>query len=502
MTTTTTTTMETLSQVLERAAAAGRRITLVEGDRLVELPVASLRERALALLGRLQAAGMEPGDELVLHVPGNRAFLDGFWAGVLGGLVPVPVALGAGEEHRRKVLRIMARLERPRLLTDGATLERLKAFLVEQGQEGELEPLERRAILVDGGESGAPVGEERERRPDDLAFVQFTSGSVSEPRGVMLTHRNLLANTRAILAGAKVQPGERSLSWMPLTHDMGLIGFHIAPLVGGYDHAIMPTELFVRRPLSWLQRASELEATVLCSPNFGYQHCLRALERTDPGPLELSRVRLIFNGAEPISTALAREFLERMAAYGLRASAMFPVYGLAEASVAVSFPAAGEGLTVVHVDRAKLSVGDAVRELSADEPAAVPFAGLGRAVTDCELRIAGEGGAPLADGTVGHVEIRGANVTAGYYRDPEATRAVARGDGWLDTPAATRRSSSPTARTSTPRTSRRWSCARRGWRPARWPPSARASPTRRRTTCWSSSCTRGIAPSSRRRPPR
>jgi acyl-CoA synthetase (AMP-forming)/AMP-acid ligase II/aryl carrier-like protein len=432
-----TTMVETLSEVLEQAAESDRAITLIEGGERSELALATLRARALALLGRLQAAGMRAGDELVLHVPGNAPFLEGFWAGVLGGIVPVPVALGAGDEHRRKLLRILTLLERPRLWTDALTLERLKAFLNEQGKGDRIAALEACAILVEqsplDGPLEGPPGEACERAPDDLAFVQFTSGSVSEPRGVMLTHRNLVTNVRAIIAAARIEPDDRSLSWMPLTHDMGLIGFHLTPLVRGCQHALMPTELFVRRPLAWLQRASELGATVLCSPNFGYQHFLRALERTDPGPLDLSRVRLIFNGAEPISTGLCAEFLERMQVFGLRASAMFPVYGLAEASVAVSFSVAGAGLEVAHVDRARLSLGDRVRPLAAEDPAAVPFAILGSAVPDCELRITDDAGAGVPDEVVGHVEIRGANVSAGYYHDEEATRAIRRADGWLDT---------------------------------------------------------------------
>src|SRR5262249_15862970 len=158
------------------------------------------------------------------------------------------------------------------------------------------------------------------------------------PKGVVLTHANLIANIRGSTEVAHFNEDDVSLSWMPLTHDMGLIGFHLVMFANRAHAHLMPTDLFVRWTLLWLQFASDVRASILCSPNFGYRHYLKALDERDPGEIDLRAVRLIFNGAEPISPALCDEFLARLAPKGLSRASMFTVYGLAEASLAVSFP--------------------------------------------------------------------------------------------------------------------------------------------------------------------
>ena len=178
---------------------------------------------------------------------------------------------------------------------------------------------------------------------------------------MLLTHRNLCANIASISEAAAYSDRDVMLSWMPLSHDMGLIGFHLNILAAGASHGIMRTELFARRPLLWLELASRMGATVLCSPNFGYQHYLKQYELKPRPQLDLSAVRLIYNGAEPISADLCRRFMQTLAAHGLRSNAMLTVYGLAEASLAVSFPRLGAPLATLHLDRARLAIGEPVR---------------------------------------------------------------------------------------------------------------------------------------------
>ena len=428
---------ETLADALHAAAETDAQITFVEGaEQRTEVPVGELRRDALVLLGSFQRSGLKPGDELIVHVTDNRRFLEAFWACILGGFVPVPLALGISDEHRLKLVRVFERLANPRLYTDEKTLARLDAFAGEDDAPGAqgFKRMREQTILCSAGAppSGAP-GIPVNPSSDDLAFIQFSSGSTSEPKGVMLTHRNVLTNVRAIIAGAGLNSSDKTLSWMPLSHDMGMIGFHLTPLLLAGDQVLIPTDLFVRRPAIWVLSASETGATLLCSPNFGYKHLLKALDRRDPGALDLSRVRLIFNGAEPISVGLCAEFLDRMAVFGLRPESMFPVYGLAEASVAVSFPPVGAGVGAVHVRRSSLAVGAAVEVLSSTDEGVIRFARVGKPVPNCEVRITGDDGASLPEGIVGHVEIRGGNVTAGYYRDAESTGAAMRDGGWLDT---------------------------------------------------------------------
>ena len=195
----------------------------------------------------------------------------------------------------------------------------------------------------------------------------------------------------------------------------------------------MPTELFVRRPLLWLTLAARVRATILCSPNFGYKHYLKVLgERTVEG-LDLSAVRLIFNGAEPISVELCEEFLGRMAPAKLSRQAMFPVYGLAEASLAVSFPEPGAPLRTLTLNRHRMSAGTPVETVAAAERDAVVLVSEGRPIPYCRVRITDEVDRELPEDRIGHVHITGENVTRGYFEDPAANAAAFSADGWLRT---------------------------------------------------------------------
>jgi acyl-CoA synthetase (AMP-forming)/AMP-acid ligase II len=243
-------------------------------------------------------------------------------------------------------------------------------------------------VFLDEIADVAVPGVEHRATPDDVAFIQFSSGSTSEPKGVILTHRNLTANIGAIAAGIGARPDDASLSWMPLTHDMGLIGFHLTPLFEGVDHWLMPTALFVRRPGLWPAKVSEHRVSVTCSPNFGYMHYLKSHDAAKVAQLDLSPVRIIFNGAEPIAADLCRDFLAALAPAGLAPNVMFPVYGLAEASLAVTFPAVGAPLAVETLARGALGPGDVVRAVDASADDAVELVRVGRPVSGCELRIA------------------------------------------------------------------------------------------------------------------
>ncbi len=220
---------------------------------------------------------------------------------------------------------------------------------------------------------------------------------------------------------------------MPLTHDMGLIGFHLVMFANRVHSHLMPTELFVRRPLLWLTLAARIGATILCSPNFGYKHYLKVLGERPVEGLDLSTVRLIFNGAEPISVELCDEFLARLAPARLGRNSMYPVYGLAEASLAVSFPAVGAPLKTITLNRHRLNPGDPVEPVAADDPHALRLVSEGKAIPYCEVRIAGDDDRELAADRIGHVHMTGENVTRGYYEDPQANAAAFTADGWLRT---------------------------------------------------------------------
>jgi acyl-CoA synthetase (AMP-forming)/AMP-acid ligase II/acyl carrier protein len=347
--------------------------------------------------------------------------------------VPVPVAVGISDEHKHKLLRIARQLGEPLLYTDRKLRDRLAAFAAGQGETELWGRIERRSFLIDQLDDVSRAGTPARVVPEQTAFIQFSSGSTSEPKGVVLTHRNLLVNMDGACRAAGVTSADVALSWMPLTHDMGLIGFHLMTVYGDVPSYLMPTELFVRRAPLWLSFASQKRATLTCSPNFGYRHLLRALGGRTLEDVDLSPVRLIFNGAEPISVELAEEFLDRMAPYGLRRNAMFTVYGLAEASLAVTFPVPGAAHRSLTVDRHALGVGAQVRTVGAEDPSAVRLMCEGRPIPHSRVRLVDEAGAEVAADRVGHVLIAGENVTRGYFRNAEATAAAIDADGWLRT---------------------------------------------------------------------
>ncbi|HWW19927.1 MAG TPA: AMP-binding protein [Steroidobacteraceae bacterium] len=396
---------------------------------------AELYQRALGILYHLQRLGARPGDKLILLLSGNEPFIDAFWAAMLGGIVPVPIAPGISDEHRHKLLRIARKLHDPFIYTEQRLLERVAVLAAASGEAARttFEALRARAFLVDQLHDISRAGKLHRALASDTAFIQFSSGSTSEPKGVVLTHANLLANIRAIGFAAGLNASTITLSWMPLTHDMGLIGFHLVLLGHGANAHLMPTELFVRRPLLWLALASRVRATMLCSPNFGYRHYLKMLGERRIEDLDLSSVQLIYNGAEPISVDLMEEFLSRTAPARLARNAMFPVYGLAEASLAVSFPQPGAPSQVLSLNRHQLNVGEKPQTDGVAERDVLRLVGVGRAVPYCELRITDDRDLPLGERQVGHIQIRGDNVTGGYFEDPELNRSSFSADGWLRT---------------------------------------------------------------------
>ena len=422
---------DSLAAMLDEVHGQDRWIRFIDGDSDERvLSFATLRERALAFLALLQARGMGQGDELVIFTRSNETFVVAFWAALLGGIVPVPVAVGISDEHRRKLIRILLQLRRATLLTDPELRERLADFARASGS-GEVLPLLTEHTIGSDDMSSEAQGRIHDAGPDDVAFIQYSSGSTSDPKGVCLTHRNLATNIRAIVEGTGWTGEDTSLSWMPLTHDMGLIGYHLSVLAAGMNHAVMDTSLFVRRPLMWMTRASELGATQLCSPNFGYKHFLKAFERKGLQDADLSAVKLILNGAEPISWQLCEAFLSALAPHGLARNAMLPVYGLAEATVAVSIPRPGSGLSRIVVDRHSLAIGKPFEAAEPDTPGAVSFVKVGRAVRDCSIRITDEEDRTLPEGVVGNIQVSGTNVTRGLYGDGDGGLFTA--DGWLRT---------------------------------------------------------------------
>jgi fengycin family lipopeptide synthetase D len=389
--------------------------------------------RASAIRARLRHLGVRPGDQVILQLEMVEDYLVAFWACLLGRYLAVPLACGPKQDQLTRVYQAWRRLPRPWFISTEPQIRRLDDLWRQLGEDRA--GLHASALLVDDAATGTmpPSHDEDEPRPQDVAFIQFSSGSTGNPKGVVLTHAEILANCAAFIQRARVSTADTPLGWMPLTHDMGLIGTHLGSIVAGLSPILMPTSLFVRRPLLWLEKAHQHRATILSSPNFGLQYTLAAFRSAGRDVMwDLSQIRLIWNGAEPVSRATCEDFQREFARFGLPLHVIYPCYGLAEATVAATLQDPGEPVRSHRLRRASLAIGDRIYP-ALDGDAGVTFCECGYALPCCAVRIADASGDSLPAEHVGHILIRGSSVTQGYYADPDATAGAQRSPGWLDT---------------------------------------------------------------------
>lgn len=422
---------DNLIQILkERSVLTAKGVTFISGSDHEEfLSYHELYNRALLGLGYLQQLQIARQSEVVLQIENTREFIISFWACILGGYIPVPLSVGKNDEHKKKLLGVWEQLKNPYLLGEKNTLATIRRDVSEKGNSDSVDQIETSFILKDQLLDSVTNGVCVDASEEDIVFIQFSSGSTGTPKGIVLTHCNLLSNIRAIGRKGEYHSEDILMSWMPLTHDMGLIGFHLCPVYEGVHHLIMDTNLFVRRPALWMQETSRHRASVLCSPNFGYRYTLKHFDSELKSDLDLSCVRLIYNGAEPISVSLCNEFLEYFADCGLQKQAMCPVYGLAEASLAVAMSVLSADVKSIHVDRNNLNVGDQILRSNSSTDT-ISLVNVGTPVPDCTLRIVNEVGKIVPGDTIGHIHIKGKNVTSGYYN---MSSDAIKPDGWLDT---------------------------------------------------------------------
>ncbi|MFD9849777.1 amino acid adenylation domain-containing protein [Streptomyces parvus] len=395
--------------------APGQIVVHVRGDGS-ELTV-TLRELlndSLRVAGGFREAGVAPGTCVPLLADRSEDFQPMFWGAVAAGLVPVPLAADA-----RRVLPVWEHLGRPPVVVDAST-----APLVDELPEG------ARALAIDALREGPALREPAPGGRDDVAFLQFSSGSTGAPKGVEVTHRAVLANLEQIRAASALSADDVVVSWMPYFHDMGLIGTHLAPLAARARQVKIGPLSFAKRPRLWFEVADRHRATVLSAANFALALAVRRVPDDVLARLDLSAVRLLLVGAEPIAPAVWRAFAVKTRPAGLDPAAAQPVYGLAEATLAVTFPPPGEVAEPLVLDRAALSDGVAVDT----EPGvgAVELMDVGRPVAGCAVRIVDDGGDVLGDRRVGHILVRGPQLARGYHGLPGVS-AETFTEGWLRT---------------------------------------------------------------------
>jgi acyl-CoA synthetase (AMP-forming)/AMP-acid ligase II/acyl carrier protein len=419
--------------LLREAADAGpdRGIVFIQHDAEEFLSYSELMRRATIRLGILQREGLQPGATAILVQNHSADFLISFWACILGGIIPAPIAypssFTAANDPLSKLHAVWHHLRQPPILSDDAAAAHTGDIERLLGIEG-LRILPTSLLDQPHAPGRLLDGSYLER----TAFIQFSSGSTGMPKGVTLTHRNLITNMEASICAAEIDERDRMLSWMPYHHDMGIIGFHLTPLAARCLQLNMTPLQFLKNPTLWLAKIDEHRVTMTGSPNFGYQCVLDKVTDDDIACWDLRCVRLIFNGAEPISPDVMRRFQDRLAPAGLASTAMFPVYGMAEASLAVTFPPRGTEPVVHSVNRQRLVSDGVVEVVTEGDQRALRAVDLGSPIPSCAVRIVDAQHRVVPEGRVGHVEIQGGNVTAGYWKNPLENQKAIR-DGWLDT---------------------------------------------------------------------
>jgi fatty-acyl-CoA synthase len=415
--------ISTIPEALRRAASSEHGITLVDGglDEVAVVDYGELEARASRAAVALAERGVEQGDRVCLLSSTSADFLSGLFG--VWGAAATPVVL-ALPRRRSDLPRYVEDLTWRLAHTDA------RALLVADQFAPLLEGLESPTPVVRLGDlaagDGAPA---RRSRSDDLAVLQFTSGSTGRSRAVMLSHANVLANIEALSEAAAVD-GDRDVivSWLPLFHDMGLV-LTLAAVWNRLPLVLETPEEFLAAPGSWMGAVSRFGGTITVAPNFAYGLATRALERGE-ARLDLSSLRLAGNGAEPIDLNVLERFLAFAEPHGFRRDALAPMYGLAEATVGVTITHPGRRVRDFWVSRSTLETAREARPARPLEPDARRLVSSGQALPGIEVIVTDDAGRPLGEREVGELCVRGANVTRGYWRDPEATEAIFR-DGWL-----------------------------------------------------------------------
>ena len=418
---------DTLGGLLERASRrrdVGLRL-LDRSEQARFFPWSEVWSRALDASSRLQHAGVGPGDRVALIYPTSIEFVDALFGCVLAGAVPVPlyppVRLHRLDEYSARTAAMLDAVSAELVLVDRRIRPILGAAVTAAGPRSGCRTL---AELANGPGAAVP------RTADDLALIQFSSGTTVAPKPAALSHGAVVAQAVALNghwpdSDACVHSG---VSWLPLYHDMGLIGCVVTALERPGTMTLIPPELFLARPAVWLRAISTASATISVAPNFAYGLCVEKIGDDDLEGVDLSSWRVALCGAEPVVPRVLRRFIRRFAPHGLRPEAVTPVYGLSEATLAVTFSAIETPFVSRRFDRDALS-----RDGRAVEVAdGIELVSVGRPIGDAAVRIVDAGGAELPDGLIGEILTSGSSLMAGYYGRPEATGEVLR-DGWLHT---------------------------------------------------------------------
>ena len=413
-----------------RAAAEPTRVHVLlhGGERVKRVTYAELWDGASRIAAGLAARGIKRGEPVAIMLPTGLDYLQSFMGVLTAGAVAVPLyppaRLDRMAEYLTRQSRILANAEARVLIAmpEAAPVARMLR---------DAAPALTKIVTADSLRAATP-GDAVTVAPEESALIQYTSGSTGDPKGVLLSHANLLANIRAIVASIDLQATDAVVSWLPLYHDMGLIGTWLNALFHAIPLTLMSPLEFLARPERWLWAIHSQRATLSAAPNFAYELCVRKIRDEAIEGLDLSSWRVASNGSEPVSAATLDRFAKRFERYGLRREALMPVYGLAECAVALCFPPVNRAPLVDVVEREAFASERRAVSTTTNEGSALKFVSVGHALPEHEVRILDEHEHEVPERVVGRLVFRGPSCMSGYYHNQEATARVMSPDGWID----------------------------------------------------------------------
>lgn len=430
--------VKTLTAALVHLKEKDTGIVFIDDDNVEEfISYPELTDMAKKYLSYMQDSGIKKGDEVILAFHSLKNFVVSYWASLFGGIIPVPLTIPKSNEEIQKVINVWTVLKNPWIIVDDELVcDKFEKRAGEEKSEVVSRILKKIVVSADCtacSTDSLPILSEVSE--DDIAFIQFSSGSTGNPKGVVLTHKNLVCNAYDIIEASELTEKDSYISWKPITHDFGMIAFHLVPVIAGITQYRMTTKHFIWKATDWFSIVNKHRITVLGTTNFGIQHFMNRMDtqRAEKENWDLSCIRIIYNAAEMINPKLCSNFIQRMGQYGLSENVFKPGYGLAENTLVVSVCRASQSMNSITINRDYLGIGDKANVLDKGDENGIEYAICGPTCSHSQVKILDNNGEVLEDGYVGHIYVKGDCVTQGYYRNEEATREIIKKDHWLNT---------------------------------------------------------------------
>lgn len=434
-----------LCEVLESASRNKAGIVFIQDqDSEKLLTYKELYDTSKGILYNLRQQGITREHEVILQIEDNENFIRVFWACILGGIIPIPLHVAVNKEQQNQVINIFKVLKNPKIITDSnnETIACVEKECADIGTDKEtIWNLKSRILenticckdiirITNYDDGIVPL-------PQEVAYIQFSSGSTGNPKGIMITHENVISNAYAIFNRANCNKEDSILNWLPISHSFSLVVGHIASMYADINQYLMPTLLFLKNPTLWMQKVDQHRNTMLLAPNFGFNHFLACTNQEVSYGWDLSCIKIIASGGEPIDVNICNNFIDYLSRYGLNKNTIWPSYGMTEATVGITAPKIGDGFRFFRLDRDSVGYGNKIKEISETNLTNVKnvmnVVSVGYPYEECLVRICNQNNDILEEKYVGSIQIKGKNVTKGYYSNDVANREAFTKDGWLKT---------------------------------------------------------------------